>query len=587
MKDWELSFKSRKDLSRYGSNGIGLFALQLRFSIDDIDTVAAESITDGNDDKKCDIININTGDNYCVIAQCYFSSKTSPSAPSNKASDLNTGVAWLLQRPISELPARLRSPAEELRNAINDNLITDIHVWYVHNLPESKNVKQELLTVESTVDSILKRHFSGKRIKITSLEVGQRQFDEWYRDTLSPIAVTDTINIPIQFGYKVNSDSWKAYVTSIPAKILHSLFRKHKSKLFSANVREYLGSRKSDANINYGIKKSAEVEPGNFWVYNNGLTILTNSFNVRKSRKDGADTIVLKGISIVNGAQTTGAIGSLKTAPDIQALVPVRFVQTKNDEIVYNIIQFNNSQNKVTASDFRSRDGIQKRLREEMLKIPEAEYLGGRRGGHLDIIQRNPKMLPSYTVGQALAAFHNDTIVAYNQKTNIWISDRLYSKFFNEDTTATHIVFTYSLLRAIEARKMHLVAKSKEPTKLGLTAIEQRELEYFRNRGSTYLLVSAIAGCIESIIKKRIPNSYKLSFSLKCSPQIAQSYWAPIIEAVVPFSTHLSDAFTDGLKSNERVQKVITTFQGLVESTAESNRKKYNVFSAKVTTRNQ
>lgn len=38
---------SRNDPRKYGANALLLYALQLRFDIDDIGTVAVESITDG------------------------------------------------------------------------------------------------------------------------------------------------------------------------------------------------------------------------------------------------------------------------------------------------------------------------------------------------------------------------------------------------------------------------------------------------------------------------------------------------------------------------------------------------------------
>ena len=155
----------------------------------------------------------------------------------------------------------------------------------------------------------------------------------------------------------------------------------------------------------------------------------------------------------MNGAQTTGALGSLSRLPSEHVNVPVRFVVTSDKDTIFDIIQYNNSQNKVTASDFRSRDRIQHRLRAEIVPIPHAEYEGGRRGGASDAIRRNPYLLPSYTVGQALAAVHGDPEVAYNQKSEIWALDPLYTRYFNEDTTGPHLVFCYALLRCIEARK--------------------------------------------------------------------------------------------------------------------------------------
>ena len=41
-KSWQDALVARDDLQQYGDNSIGLFALALRFSVDDIHSVAAE-----------------------------------------------------------------------------------------------------------------------------------------------------------------------------------------------------------------------------------------------------------------------------------------------------------------------------------------------------------------------------------------------------------------------------------------------------------------------------------------------------------------------------------------------------------------
>ena len=63
-----------------------------------------------------------------------------------------------------------------------------------------------------------------------------------------------------------------------------------------------------------------ENDAPDFWAFNNGLTVLTHSYSV------GDKTIVIQGLSIVNGAQTTGAIGTLKKLPDEKAMVQARFI---------------------------------------------------------------------------------------------------------------------------------------------------------------------------------------------------------------------------------------------------------------------
>ena len=148
--------------------------------------------------------------------------------------------------------------ATELRQAIIDGSLQELHIWYVHNLPESENVRQELVSVEHSLDAALKSHFPGKKLRISALEVGGTVLDDWYADTQSPILVSDTFDLRIPAGFEVAGAKWKAYVTTVPGRFLYRAYRKYGAKLFSANVREYLGSRRSDANINNGIKRSAQ-----------------------------------------------------------------------------------------------------------------------------------------------------------------------------------------------------------------------------------------------------------------------------------------------------------------------------------------
>ena len=290
----------------------------------------------------------------------------------------------------------------------------------------------------------------------------------------------------------------------------------------------------------------------------------------------------LKGISIVNGAQTTGALGSLDKTPPASVRVLARFVETGSSAIIQNIIRFNNSQNKISASDFRSTDSMQKRLREEMNEIPQAEYEGGRRGGYGDAIKRRPNLLASFTVGQALAAFHGDAIVAYNQKSDIWINDRLYGKYFQDDTSAKHIIFCYSLLKCIEQIKLELVQKSRNSQEL--TSLEEDQLKFFRQRGAIYLFVAAVSACLETFLVKRIPSAFLLKFRRNKSPDDAIRAWMPVVETVVPLCNQLGDALADGLKNSANVSASINKFKTLVAVTAKSNSESYKEFSSIVST---
>jgi len=556
----EQAFQARTDLlSSYEENARLLFALQTKFQIEDIDTVAEEALTGGPDDKKCDLVYVNREGQYAIVAQAYESETDKESAPSNKASDLNTAVSWLLSCEPQNLPAQLQSAAEQLQEVIRNNIISNLYIWYVHNCKESANVKSELDNVERNAYALLETHFKGHGIEVHPTEVGKDKLDEWYQAIITPILVSDDFDIENVKGYEMIEKDWTAFVASIPAKYLYTWFNKYQTKLFSANIRDYLGSRQSDKNINNNIKRTAGTDPQNFWIYNNGLTALVNDYKHISEGEKGK--LRVSGISIVNGAQTTGALGSLDGVPDESAYAAIRFVKCHDQDVVIKIIRYNNSQNRIRASDFRSNDYTQSRLRDEFEKIPNSKYYGGRRGSAQDIIRRTPNLLSSDTVAQTIASFHGNPTDAYNKKAYLWEDDVAYGRIFNDKLHAPHIVFVYSLFRSIEDYKHKL--RKKEPENK-LLENEKKELTFLRNRGATYLLHAAIAYCIENILNNPIANKFGLSFGPSISPEAAKELWNPIVQVAVPFSTTLESGVHDSLQSKEDVKAAMEIFRGYV-----------------------
>lgn len=576
---WEDAYKARFAGSKFGNDAIGLFALALQFNLEDLDAVGAESITGGGNDKKCDLFYFDKEEGRCVIAQCYLAQSKKPAAPANKASDLNTAITWLLTTPINSVPEDLRANAADLRQAIKDDELQELNVWYVHNCPESKNVATEMSAVEHAAGTAIHKLRSNSTVRILAREFGAKQFDRLYRASGSPILVNSELKLVVPTGYSINAKDWEAYQTFVPGAFLYELFANHGADLFSANVRDYLGSRDSDANINSGIKETATESPENFWVYNNGVTALVNSLTVRRLTS-GRQQLKIQGMSIVNGAQTTGAIGSLPKAPNKQLMVPIRFIWTTNKARVQDIIRYNNSQNKISASDFRSTDAIQKRLKEEFQKIPNSEYEGGRRGGTSDTIKRRPNLLPSYTVGQALAAFHGDPVIAYNRKSEIWVTDSIYSSYFKEETTARHIVFAFSLYKTIGHKKLELVAKQKNG--LDLTKTEKEQLAFFEKKGSILLTCAAFADCLEAVLNKPVPNKFRLSFGEKVSPEMAEQHWTELCPPLFSLLTTLNSAFVVNRIATDQAKKAIPQFRNVVQAVAVPNKHAFDAFAAKV-----
>ncbi|MDK7226021.1 AIPR family protein, partial [Proteus mirabilis] len=129
------------------------------------------------------------------------------------------------------------------------------------------------------------------------------------------IIISDEISFPEnRVGFLKKNSDWETFVTTINGKWLADIYKKYTStELFSANVRNFMGANNKDNDkiINAGIQRSSKETPHDFFVFNNGITALVHDFNIvtEESQKYLKS---IKGISIVNGAQTTGSLGTLK-----------------------------------------------------------------------------------------------------------------------------------------------------------------------------------------------------------------------------------------------------------------------------------
>lgn len=378
---------------------------------------------------------------------------------------------------------------------------------------------------------------------------------------------------------EITSANWSSLLTVVPGGWLFDLFQDHREDLFSANVRDYLGSRASDANINNGIKTTASDAPDDFFIYNNGVTALVLDYSLGRRTRSGR-TLTVRGVSIVNGAQTTGSLGNLPVRPNEDLRVAVRFVRCDDTDIVDDLVRFNNSQNRIQAADFRSKDRIQDRLRTEFSMIDGANYEGGRRGGASDAMRRTRAMLPSYTVGQVLTAFHGDPLTAYDKKSDIWVNDSLYSHVFNDRTTALHVIFCYSLLEAVTTRQLQLARKAKAGE--AMTEAEQREYAFLRQKGANYLLVNAISRGIETILGRPVANRFDLVFDPCLSMADAALAWDKVLASVLPFVRQLDPAFTRGRLAREELDRAVDQFGSMVEAMAATQPTMFREFSDRV-----
>lgn len=140
-------------------------------------------------------------------------------------------------------------------------------------------------------------------------------------------------------------------VTALKANAVEDLLRQYKDSLFAYNIRTYLGEK----GINKDIVRTAEEEPENFFYYNNGISAVCTDLEIKGNR------IKAKKFQIINGAQTVGALRAIEDNPKLEILMRITETLAVGTEKGINekIIRYNNTQNKITLSDFRSNDKIQ------------------------------------------------------------------------------------------------------------------------------------------------------------------------------------------------------------------------------------
>ncbi len=546
-------------ISKYSmGNAHLLWSMGLYLDFPDLEQLEKESLTDRSSDRKIDFIRLDMDLKRITLCQGYFS-KTSTFkeiAPANKASDLNTAAAWLLDGDLNMVPQKLQSIIQQCRQAIKENEIDRIELLYVHNCAESDNVFCELETTRKFISERL------KDVEIICKELGVQNIEKLYLAQSQSLVVVDRIECPAVVGLEEENSTWKSMVLLVPGIWLWEMFNKHGDDLFSTNYRGFLGITKK-RKINSDIKRTAEQKADNFLIYNNGITILTTK--IEPWTVNGLQSgIYLNGLSIINGAQTTGSLGSVSDINKLKKVkVLCKVIETSDSATIEEIVKYNNSQNVITTWDQYSNSAEQKRIKEELEGLKH-KYSFKR--GFSNISSK----LGIEQVAQPILAFHGDFSSANRGKNYIFENRNLYNDVFNK-VKGRHIIFCYTLSKAIE----RVFGKLKEKT--NLTAFESKQLSLLRNLKSKHFLIALTGEAIETICSKKC-NKTKVSFNYDASrgdvyllDDLAEK-WEPIVKTLISFVTSkVNMDFSDYIKQEEILHSLGRDLTSFIYSMKEIN----------------
>jgi hypothetical protein len=336
------------------SRSLAAYALVGLAEIDDV--TAAAAVTDGKNDGRIDALFFDQPRNRLILVQSKF--KRSGTAPSqDEVLKTINGIGALLERRFNEFNVHFQSRLDEIEAALDTpGVAVDVSLAYLgENL--GPHVTNDMNAFQSEMNKL------SERVKWCAH--GLSNVYDWLVAEQTPSAVSASFTLE---NWSPITSPRKAVYGQISAASLAQLVIDKGKDLFQRNIRHYLGS----VGVNTAIEETVRRRPGDFFYLNNGLTAVAET--ITQAQGTPARCVFgLTNVSIVNGAQTAGAIANAAIAgeisPDAKVLVTIIEIGKGLDDIGLRITKARNHQNAIRGVDFAALDPAQERLRQELALV--------------------------------------------------------------------------------------------------------------------------------------------------------------------------------------------------------------------------
>lgn len=246
----------------------------------------------------------------------------------------------------------------------------------------------------------------------------------------------------------------KAYICNINGYDLAMLNNKYvntqigRNILFGQNLRESLGKKSKTYK---SMENTINLTPEKFWFYNNGITIIAESYKQQENEGQGSDAIKLTNFSIINGAQTTSSLGlylkdailgkeeenEVKIRNLKKVFVLARILVIKDTELRKNIAIYNNTQNTITSRDMVSNSKEQKELHSWLIggQKPHiyVEISRGRKEPASLQLRKHQRTTNELLAQYVFAAFEREPYTAKDKKSTLFNNDHSSDFTINKD----------------------------------------------------------------------------------------------------------------------------------------------------------
>lgn len=326
---------------------------------------AASSVTDGFGDNGIDAIFNDKNKKILYFVQTKFSNEASGSISEGDTLKFIKGVKRILNLDFSNFNDLIDAKATEIEEALSD---FDYRLEIVVSISSNQKISSNS---QEVIDDFLKDTNSDGSDELVTFRLIQLNdvYSHMANQGVAPNIDLENVTLHNWGSPTLSNDNYRVYYGWMSAVDIVNWREQHGDKIFENNIRNF----KQNTDVNNGILQVLREEPQNFYLYNNGIKIIAERGEklLKGASTNDYTTLKLVGASIINGAQTTGALYEAYNAEDIDltnVIVQVQIIILGDDvdNLGQKITKLSNTQNRIENKDFAAQDKEQKRLMKDL-----------------------------------------------------------------------------------------------------------------------------------------------------------------------------------------------------------------------------
>lgn len=399
---------------------------------------AAASITDGFHDGGLDAIHFDQATDTLFLVTSRWGGSTIDSAA---AGSFVKGAEDLLSAKFERFNDKVRAKEATIREALGSE--RDVRVVLVAAQAAAQPVAaQAKQKIDDFVEAL------NDPVPIARAEYfNQEGLYRLITSELDPAKIALSITLR---NWGAIKGPYLAYYGHVDAAEVATWWNSHGKSLCARNLRHFFHA----SDVNEALGETLRNEPQHFWYFNNGITIICDSATkkLKNATKQDVGEFACEGVSVVNGAQTVGTIGTTpQKAQNVESWIQVRIIPLDQCPAGFDarITRANNFQNAVTRRDLAALDPEQHRLATEFA-LDRRRYVY--KSGETD--PRGDAGCSIMEATPALACAHSASLAVQAKREigELWANTEgpPYTELFNARLTGTAVWRAVVVMRAVD-----------------------------------------------------------------------------------------------------------------------------------------